>query len=103
MSHLSSAESPHAEQTALDVITQNAAKVLDERTSTKPGKDKAVLSLMAAGWTPDTVRAIGPKRLNRLLQIIREDAFSGVAYRTIADMITHATNPDIAIVHTQWG
>ena len=57
---------------------------------------------MAADWTADAVRQIGGRRLNKLLQMARQGIFSGPTYRAFADMITHATDKDLAIIHTQW-
>ena len=99
MIHLSESEKPEARATAL---TENSNRLLADRTTSMADKRRAVSALMAAEWTPSTVRSIGPKALTRLLHLIRSGIFSGAEYRTFADMIVRAQNRPLPILHGQW-
>ena len=63
---------------------------------------EAVLALMAIGWTPALVKAVGFKILNDILKYVRQDVLDGPTYRLFADMIVHASDEQIPREHTQW-
>ena len=102
MLHWSKNESIPAKRTALDVIAAHAINVLSDRTVGQTDKEQAALALMAVDWTPATAKAIGWEKLNGLLHQIRNQVLPGGAYRVFADMIAHASDPCVPILHTQW-
>ena len=102
MIHLSESESLQSKTAALTVLTENANKALADRSLSLAGKKEALSALMAAEWSPATVRSIGSKALNRLLHLVRSDVMKGEEYRNFADMITLAADPAQPSFHGQW-
>ena len=57
---------------------------------------------MAVEWHPATVRSIGSRALNRLLQLVRSAIMQGDEYRYFADMITRPADPTQPPFRGQW-
>ena len=102
MFHLPNTDRRTAKTFALRIITENANRIMAERSSTREDKENALMALMAIEWTPDLARSVGGRALNRLLCRIRNNVFSDEEYKIFSDMIAHATNEEIPPNHSQW-
>ena len=102
MIHLSEADKKQAKGLALKVITDNANKVLSDRTSSREDKEKAILAMMSIEWTPDLAKMAGRGSLSRLLQQTRNGFFTNEEYKPFRDMIVHATDSTAPIQHGNW-
>ena len=102
MIHLSESELLQSRTAALTVLTENANKALADRSISLAEKKKALSALMAVEWSAATVRSIGSKALNRLLQLTRSDIMQGAEYRKFADMITRAADPVDTLPNGRW-
>ena len=103
MIYLSESEKSEARTTALTVLTENANRLLADRTASEADKLRAISALMAFEWTPATAKSIGSKSINRLLQVVRSGIFPAGEYRTVADMIVRACDPSLPILTGQCG
>ena len=102
MIRLSESELLQSRTAALTALTENARKALPDRVISQ-GEKKAISALMAAEWSSATVRSIGSRALNRLLQLVRSDIMQGEENRKFADVITLAADPAQPSFRGQWG
>ena len=100
--HLSESVDGLGEFAALFTLTDNAIRVLAGRKESNDAKEKAVMALMAIEWTADQTRAVGSKRLSRLLRAQRGKHFPSCDYEMPNYMLMCDTDESVPIRHTQW-
>ena len=102
MIHLSDEDKKRANGTALKIITDNANKVIPDRTSEKEEKARGISAMMSIEWVPDLAKTVGSRIIRRPLQQTRNGFFTQEEYRPFRDMIAHATDETTPIQHGNW-